>query len=523
MAEALNQPNASARAFLADWASVFPELREPTFLARGGQGQVFRAQGPDPFDPSRQLELAVKVFGLEGEPRPEDERRIEAELDTAARLHTLIARSDDPRRHQLLRFARVLRSRWKNRAVVGLLAPFFPEGTLAAWRAGLPRDDAQDPQGCLALEQLLVLVEDLCRGLGFLHAHGYVHRDCKPSNVFLQRDEQGRLRAVLGDFGCTRLEGQSTRMVSLDFAPTDPREDSGPAWDVCSLGFLLAWLLRGHLEPPFRERGRLSAAVLTRARGRELVQGVDARWYEGLTGLLLAATHNDFSKRPDVDELWERLSRLTRRARARVTGTRTALLPWLLLLLACLALAAGWWAQGSRFAMPGGTRWQKGLGVAWSEGRGALCVARAPDSLRIALELRLPGVPQEIRAWPADGGSLSMWGDAWLAWIDSRAEQAYGLARDAEGWLCRIGDGARLIAPSAAPGPLVAVAGRGFARGSGAALELWQLQAGGWQPCWRRTFPSAIVQLEPSADGLQLRVRLQDGGELQVPVGFPPP
>jgi len=52
----------------------------------------------------------------------------------------------------------------------------------------------------LSREEILDLFRQLCAGLGFLHARGYVHRDIKTSNVFVAAD----FHVTLLDFGVLR-------------------------------------------------------------------------------------------------------------------------------------------------------------------------------------------------------------------------------------------------------------------------------------------------------------------------------
>ncbi|CAD5217744.1 unnamed protein product [Bursaphelenchus xylophilus] len=45
------------------------------------------------------------------------------------------------------------------------------------------------------------IVEDVLSAIDFLHDRNVIHRDVKPSNVFLKKYPNGRIRALIGDFG----------------------------------------------------------------------------------------------------------------------------------------------------------------------------------------------------------------------------------------------------------------------------------------------------------------------------------
>ncbi len=57
--------------------------------------------------------------------------------------------------------------------------------------------------GKLSLAESVQLLHDMLCGLAVLHAHGIVHRDVKPENIWLTTDGDFRL----GDFGLVRLPG----------------------------------------------------------------------------------------------------------------------------------------------------------------------------------------------------------------------------------------------------------------------------------------------------------------------------
>lgn len=91
-------------------------------------------------------------------------------------------------------------------------------------------------------------VADLASGLSAAHAAGVIHRDVKPSNVFVRRDE----RPVLLDFGIAARSSQATFLrqgaalgTPAYMAPEalDPEAAAGPSRDVYSLTATLYHIL----------------------------------------------------------------------------------------------------------------------------------------------------------------------------------------------------------------------------------------------------------------------------------------
>ena len=115
--------------------------------------------------------------------------------------------------------------------------------------------------GALTPEELMPIALQLCDALGAVHAAGIVHRDVKPSNIFLARDaDGGEPRVKVLDFGIARVEWAETRLTNAN-APMgtpgymSPEQEQGQEIDhrsdLFGMGGVLYECLVG-FAPPFR-------------------------------------------------------------------------------------------------------------------------------------------------------------------------------------------------------------------------------------------------------------------------------
>jgi len=118
-------------------------------------------------------------------------------------------------------------------------------------------DQVLATSGPLSPRRAADIARQLLSALSVAHAAGVMHRDVKPSNVLLGRDD----RAVLTDFGIATFQDDpkltQTGMVMGSPGFTAPErirgEDASPASDLWSLGATIYAAVEGH--GPFDKRG----------------------------------------------------------------------------------------------------------------------------------------------------------------------------------------------------------------------------------------------------------------------------
>lgn len=208
-------------------------------LARGGMGVVYRAR-------QRSLGkrlVALKVLPIEGQSE-HALARFEREALAASGVH-------HPHLAEIYGFGR-------EKGVLFYAMRFIEGPTLQVIleRLAAKPELAGEPA---VRRRIVERASEVASALAALHREGLVHRDVKPSNVLLERDEEGvavpDAPAVLVDLGLIRpidLDTLTrTQLGAATLAYASPEQllgqDVGPSTDVFSLGVMLHDILCGRL------------------------------------------------------------------------------------------------------------------------------------------------------------------------------------------------------------------------------------------------------------------------------------
>lgn len=203
-------------------------------LGSGSYGRVIKVED--------QLEtewVAIKISEYKGN----DTKSLRAEVELAQRL---------PRQANIARYDACHRLETDTSISDFAIMKYYPDGNLA----DLLRSET------LTLQQLYDITKGILLGLQHLHRHRIVHRDFKPANILISRDNSGRFIPKIADFGLSKLVTDD-ELDSSDFDLSDGRgtpsykapeqiEGSRVSFnlDLWAFGVILYEMLTG--EKPFR-------------------------------------------------------------------------------------------------------------------------------------------------------------------------------------------------------------------------------------------------------------------------------
>lgn len=212
--------------------ALSPEFEILRPLGEGGTGTVYLAKEPE----LRRL-VAIKVPRPRLAADPVVRGRFEREARAAARL------------------------RHPSAAVVHRIGR-LPDGTpylVLEYLDGRTLDDVLQAEGPLSESVALELLQQVAGALEEAHAHGVMHRDVRPNNVFWMADAE---RAVLSDFGIAGILETGSEVVTRLTEPGEPLgspayrspeqilgEPLTPAADIYGFGLLAYEVLAG--QPPY--------------------------------------------------------------------------------------------------------------------------------------------------------------------------------------------------------------------------------------------------------------------------------
>ena len=117
-------------------------------------------------------------------------------------------------------------------------------------------------------EALLKIILPVIEGLEAVHKAGFLHRDIKPGNIFIRKEDQ---TPVLLDFGAARyaIGQRSTSLTSIvtpgyaPFEQYDSKSTQGPWTDIYALGGVMYCAMTGNI--PTEVVGRLKRDDMPRA------------------------------------------------------------------------------------------------------------------------------------------------------------------------------------------------------------------------------------------------------------------
>lgn len=140
-----------------------------------------------------------------------------------------------------------------------LIMQYAPDGSLMDALRGRGPHPLTLP---LPLPFALDLLSQVASALQYIHEHGIVHRDVKPSNILIHVESEGHWHVMLADFGIARAADSTAQQHLLAgtlayMAPEQYRGFYSPASDQYALAVVAYLLLTGHL--PFE--GNAAAQV----------------------------------------------------------------------------------------------------------------------------------------------------------------------------------------------------------------------------------------------------------------------
>ncbi len=280
---------------------VAGRYRVDALVGEGGHATVLRAHHLRLDSP-----VALKVL------------RLPLGLSSAQRAELLSCLSDESKLLSRLRHESIVRvldvgeleSEHEEERLPYLVTELCTEGTLAEL---LERSRGEG----VPMARAWGWMRSLLDGLAHAHRAGVVHRDLKPQNLMLARDEQGRTRLCLIDFGLAKLWDASKPAGSLATASRTSSASTpayaapeqvlgartGPWTDVHAAALIFVELLTGRSPYPLEPITATLQAAISPDRPTPKVFGADAGPFEAVLARALSLQPSD--RYADAEQLLE--------------------------------------------------------------------------------------------------------------------------------------------------------------------------------------------------------------------------
>jgi serine/threonine protein kinase len=258
-------------------------------LGSGGMGIVFRA-----LDTLLNREIALKVLRREWLADPVARVRFlcEAEFQAAIEHDNIVP----------------IYQIGEDAGIPFIAMPLLKGESLESWfRAGKP----------MSLSTSILIARQVSEGLAAAHAAGLIHRDVKPSNIWLEFDAPGVFRrARLLDFGLARREGGQADLSGFGvavgtpayMAPEQIRGDVCLRSDLFSLGCVLYQLVTG--QRPFQGHDAMAVVAAIVADPPTLSQSLNPTIPNELAALVERLLSKDPCGRLTATEVSAELRRI---------------------------------------------------------------------------------------------------------------------------------------------------------------------------------------------------------------------
>lgn len=250
----MNQHFTSFQAFKQRYPIQFGE--RAMWLGSGSFGKVLKVE-----DQVETEWVAIKI----SEYRGNDDKSLRAEVELAQKV---------PRHANIARYDTCYRLETDTGVNDFAVMKYYADGNLADFMK----------RGDLDNERLYDVTKGILLGLKHLHQHRIIHRDFKPANILISRDNKGRFIPKIADFGLSKLVSEE-EIESSDFDLSDGR--GTPSYkapeqieggrvsfnlDLWAFGVILYEMVTG--DRPFGLGGQtLSEPTLKRDIERRIVLG----------------------------------------------------------------------------------------------------------------------------------------------------------------------------------------------------------------------------------------------------------